>query len=272
MDAEVPSQVTTTLDAVAAANAVVKPDDEQNQKVIKCVELATRKDWQGLMNCARELEALGVKDRASEFKAKALKEQDNELKASNVRQALHDGNLKAAESLLAKIGDGSVYYKSLFDEFSKAETPAIEDAKRKAQAYAAHDCAGLKRYKQQVVASTERVFATVQAVNCGDKPSAADATTVTPPSSLKNSCDTMDVDDVVKQAQNQYANGFAGAALQIMSKALACRQDVKMYRLAAIYACSARDAASAKLYYAKVPPQFQAPIEQKCQQENTPLR
>ena len=82
----------------------------------------------------------------------------------------------------------------------------------------------------------------------------------------------MNVDDALAQAANQYTNGFAGAALQLIGKALVCRQDVKMYRLAATYACAAHDSAAAKLYFGKVPPQFQSSIEQKCQQENTPLR
>jgi outer membrane biosynthesis protein TonB len=93
----------------------------------------------------------------------------------------------------------------------------------------------------------------------------------TPPSAPLGECATMNVEDLIMQSNNQYANGYANAALSIVIKALACKQDVRMYRLAATYACSAHDAGTAKAMFAKVPAQFQAAIEQKCQQESTPL-
>ena len=82
----------------------------------------------------------------------------------------------------------------------------------------------------------------------------------------------MNVEDVLQQAQNQYANGFAAAALSLVVKTLACKQDARMYRVAATYACAAHDVPTAKAMFAKVSPQFQAAIEQKCQQENINLR
>ena len=82
----------------------------------------------------------------------------------------------------------------------------------------------------------------------------------------------MDVDDVMRQAKNQYANGFAAAALELMKKALGCKQNTLMYRFAATYACAAHDIASAKAYFVKVPPQDQSGIEQKSQQERIDLR
>jgi len=81
----------------------------------------------------------------------------------------------------------------------------------------------------------------------------------------------MNVDDVMSQAANQYAAGFAKAALQLLTKALACKQDVRMYRMAAMYACAAHEASNAKLYYAKVSPQFQPAIVQRCLQEGITL-
>lgn len=85
-------------------------------------------------------------------------------------------------------------------------------------------------------------------------------------------CEDANVDDIVAQAHNQYAAGFAKAALQLMTRALECRQDVRMYRFAATYACAAHDAASAKRWSAKVPPQFQIAIVQRCQQEGILLQ
>lgn len=85
-------------------------------------------------------------------------------------------------------------------------------------------------------------------------------------------CDAMNVDDVMTQAANQYSAGFAKAALFLVQKCLACRQDARMYRMAAMYACAAHDLATAKEMFPKVPTQFQPGIEQRCQAEGLTLR
>jgi len=85
-------------------------------------------------------------------------------------------------------------------------------------------------------------------------------------------CATMDVDDLMTAAKNQFMAGYANAALSVMTKALQCKQSVQMYRFAATYACAAHEAATARTLFAKVPPQFQAAIEQKCVQEGIAVR
>lgn len=102
------------------------------------------------------------------------------------------------------------------------------------------------------------------AVGSGEPP-AAD------PQRPASGCEDLNVDDVTAQAQNQYTAGFAKAALAIAVKALQCRQDVRLYRYAATYACAARDAASAKQFLSKLPPQFQTAIIQRCLQESITL-
>lgn len=84
-------------------------------------------------------------------------------------------------------------------------------------------------------------------------------------------CATMNVDDAMGQAVKQYDAGFPRTALALAVKALGCRQDVRMYRAATLYACAARDAASAKLYVANVPQPFRAPLVQRCQQQGLAL-
>jgi hypothetical protein len=103
-----------------------------------------------------------------------------------------------------------------------------------------------------------------------DHPPAATPDTPTPvPEGL---CDTMDIDDLLIQAQNQYTAGFARVALATVTKALACKQDTRMYRLAAMCACAGHDAAVARRMYQKLPARFQAGIEQRCQSEGIDLR
>jgi len=72
----------------------------------------------------------------------------------------------------------------------------------------------------------------------------------------------------MSQAANQFSAGFAKSALSLVVKALGCKQNDRMYRMAVTYACLAHDVAVAKLYYRWVSPQFQPALVQKCQQEN----
>jgi len=141
---------------------------------------------------------------------------------------------------------------------------------------------GLNKFKQQASASSERVVNMVLAVKCTDKPAtdpgqikppvgpgsgSATSTVVTSP--RNNACETMDVDDAMKQAENQFSAGFAKSALQLVLKALACKQNERMYRMAGMYACASHDLATAKVYYNKVSVSAQPSLEQKCQQENS---
>lgn len=274
------------VDAAVTTNAAVKPD-EKSKKIATCTALYADRKWTTLNDCAAELDVLGDKDKAKEFRTKAAAELRHELDATKFQQALRERNLKEAESLLSQIGADSVYFKSSSDAFVKAELPAIDEARRRAQGYAtAQNCAGLKQYKLQVAASTQRVAAAVQAVKCTEKPQPSEPPVIRQPNGsgsgsstpivvappVRNPCDTMDVDDAMKQAANQFSSGYAKAALALVVKALACRQNPTMYRTAGMYACAAHDLANAKLYFNKVPASAQSGIEQKCQLEGLNIR
>ncbi len=269
---------------VATVGTTGKPDDEKAQR-LKCAQLKSEKKWQELDDCATGLEKLGIKDEASKLQAMAKQETKNEGKADAFRKALREGNLKAAQASLKDIGEDSVYFVQLRDAFTKAETPVFNDYKSKAERLAAaHDCTGLNKLKQQASVTSERVVNMVLAVKCTDKAPGPDPgqikppvgpgsgsatqTAVTPPKG-NNPCDTMDVDEAMRQAANQFGAGFAKAALQVVQKALACKQSERMYRMAGMYACASHDLATAKIYYNKVSAAAQPSLEQKCQEENS---
>ena len=268
--------VTTLIDAAPATNPAAtsgKSDDEKTQR-LKCAQIKSDKMWQELDDCSKGLEVLGLKDEASKLQSMAKQETRNEGKADAFRKSLREGNLKAAQATLKDIGEDSVYFVQLRDAFTKVETPVFNDYKGRAERLAAaHDCTDLNKLKQQASVTSERVVNMVLAVKCTDKNMGSGSATppvVTQPKA--NACDSMDVDDVMKQAANQYVAGYAKAALSHVVKALACKQDERMYRFATMYACVARDLASAKLYFAKIPVQYQPSVEQKCQQENINVR
>jgi pSer/pThr/pTyr-binding forkhead associated (FHA) protein len=277
-----------------SAAASAGKDDDKSQKAGKCIELQAAKDWQGLVDCAKALEGLGATDKAKAFSAVAVREQSNELKANSVRQALRERNLRDAQTTLAEIGEASVYYKSLSDALAKAEATAIEASLRKANGFAAsHDCASLRtQYKQLSQSSSPRVAAAIAQVKCTERTAAADPGPVTRPTPAIGSasaaspalppmtspataagpCAAVNVDETMQQAANQYATGFAKSALTLVLKALACKQEIRMYRMAAMYACGAHDVTTARLYYKKLDPTIQSPIVQKCQQEGLDVR
>jgi pSer/pThr/pTyr-binding forkhead associated (FHA) protein len=274
-----------------AATVPGKPDDEKAQKLALCAELNTQKKWQDLLDCSAALDTLGMKDKARTFHTVAMQETANEIIDGKVRTALRNGSLKEAQTLLKSLSLDSVYHRSLSDQFDKQDAPNVEDAKRRVASYVGtHDCNGLKRFSTQQTTGATGTDKVVAVVNLGltkcierdpiaSRPipgrgsgsGGGSGSAAVAPTLPKLNCDPATVEDMVQQASNQFSNGYASAALQLVTKALACKQDVRSYRLAATYACAAHDQTNARLYFAKVPTQYQAAIQQKCQQEKTDL-
>jgi pSer/pThr/pTyr-binding forkhead associated (FHA) protein len=270
-------------------------------KAQTCAEFEVAQKWQELRDCAGELSVLAgkgdhaVSAKADEFRQKAVRETAASLAASKLKDAITEGNLREAQKQFKSIGTDSFYFQTSNDAFRGAEGKTVDENRRKALALVAkNDCAGVKRLQAQVNAtSTIAVGGAVAAVaaKCVDRTAAPPATGGTDPGhtvagsntepgaspgggtpAKSSPCEAFSVDEIMTQAQNQYTAGFATAALKLAIKALQCKQDVRMYRLAALYACAAHDAVNAKAYLAKVPPQFQTAIVQRCQQEGISLQ
>lgn len=216
--------------------------------------------------------------KAEEFRVKAVSETSNSLASGKLKEAVAKGDLREAQIQLKSIGADSVYFAAASEAFRAAEADAVDDNRRKAQALAtASDCAGVERLQALVnVASTAAVTSAVAAVaaKCvngrSSQPSeqaAKSAGSEHAREAPTNPCGTMNVDDVVAQSQNQYVAGFPKIALQLLTKALGCSQDVELYRMGGLYACAAHDAPAARQFYSKAPPECQIGIEQRCRQE-----
>ena len=281
--------VATTPTGSNTETAATKPDG-QSAQVAACAELNVKRKWQDLLDCAK---GLGPKDdaKSKQFQTTAIAETKNESINDSARKALQTGNLRDAQNQLKSMSPDSVYFNALNDAFDKADAPSVEAIKTKVRDNA-HNCDVLKRLASQVAATgTDRaVFVAKEGVVKCEKDKAALAAeaphnpgkplnpvtpnptpTGTQASSQAKLCENMNVEDLMTQASNQYNSGYASAALLVVTKALACKQDTRMYRLAATYACAAHDASSARTYFAKVPQQYQAAIQQKCQLEHTDL-
>ncbi|HEY6174487.1 MAG TPA: hypothetical protein VIX73_08600, partial [Kofleriaceae bacterium] len=274
-----PDPATTAKPPNPAAAANTAANDAA-QKLARCSELQAQKQWQALDDCATDLARLGD-DRAERFHATAKQERENERLSGQVRQALRDGDLPEAQAAVELIGTGSVYLGPARDSFATAERQRVDEARRKAQALAsAHDCAALKRFTAQLSgATTDRVIAAAQTVNCDDDAAPEHVARAAPASApalttkqRKEACDSVDVSDLMTRAAIQYDAGSPSSALSLARIALNCKQTDRMYWLAVMYACAARDVANARLYFPKVPANLQPGIEQKCQQANLDVR
>jgi hypothetical protein len=235
----------------------------------RCVGLNAQQDWQGLIDCAKELAATDS-DKAKEYADTAVREQRNELVAKEVQALVSQRNFRDARDALNKIGSDSVYYISTLEMFTKAEDVEREKEVRKAQGFASsHDCASLRnQYRQLTSSSTQRIAAAVAAVKCTDKVVASGNGNA--PGSAP--CAGVNADELMEQASHQYGSGYPRLALAQVQKVLACKQTAQLYRFAATYACAARDLAAAKLYIGKTLPQFQTAIVQRCQIEGLDVR
>jgi hypothetical protein len=80
-------------------------------------------------------------------------------------------------------------------------------------------------------------------------------------------CAAINVNDLMLQAANQFAAGFSRAALVVITKALVCKPDPRLFRVATLYACVSRDLTSAKRYLAQVPADNRPALVQRCQAE-----
>lgn len=279
------SAATVQAPAVAPPPAnTVKVDQVKPQKD-SCIALQAGKRWQELEDCASVLDGMGAQDISKEFHATARRETQNEREQAAALKSIGEQNLRDAQDSLAKIGPSSVYYAALADKLKKAEDNLSDDVRRRALAVRS-DCAALKSLQQKIsVTGTPPVVAAANSVKCVERTQPSDpvavkppanngsgSTSPTPPTQPKNQCESMNVDDLMMQAQNQFSAGYSRQALTLVVKVLACKSDVRTYRLAATYACAARDLANAKLYFSKIPAQYQPAIEQRCQQEGLIIR
>ena len=234
---------------------------DQEGQILTCNDLLRQKDWQALDDCATALEALDARDLAEQLHAKVALEIQSAAKANQARQELRNGNLKAAEVSLHEIYSDSAYIAEISEAFTKAEEEESARVKASAQRLAYdHDCAGLRRYLERLSStSTQRVMAAARAVSCAARSE--------PPAF----CAWVDVDKITTQAATQYDAGSPDKALSMLLRALPCSQTPPLYRLATIYACSARDDASARTYSSGVAPEARTAVAKKCQAEGIDL-
>jgi hypothetical protein len=295
---------TPQAQVIDASDAERERARAQRAKADECTDHKRQKEWQALEGCAEALQQLAGDDAAA-FRTTARRERANAFSAQQLEEAVRAGNLKSGQSWLGKVDQDSVYFASARDELVRAETAQWRTAVRKATELAkAHQCDAFEQYVTELNAtSTERIVAAARAVGCtraaqavgasavgasrvsapgAGKPAVADSTnkaaapaggaTAAMAARPAAACEAVDAEALVQQAARLYSDGDAKGALAIVLRALACKQDGRMFRFAVTYACVAHDVATAKQYFAKVAEVFKPNLEQKCQQEGLDVR
>ncbi|HET7501783.1 MAG TPA: serine/threonine-protein kinase [Kofleriaceae bacterium] len=269
--------------AIGSAAAVAGSGSREiAERVAACQALRVERQWRALLACAAGLLPLGLENESHALVDVATAEISNAALDDNARRAIGAGDLRTAAAVLAQMPAGSVYHEPLRAALDEADAANLEAVAQRAQALVSrHDCAGLGRYVEQLSAGPRGTDRAIEAgrgalASCTTKPSPEPASPRAPGGSGGTTgllvCVTMDVADLVRQARNQYAAGYPGTALSVITQALTCQQTTEMYRDAAMYACGAHSLSNAKLYFAKVPVSLQSGIEQRCLQEGMKLR
>lgn len=190
---------TSTVDAVVAspvpATIAVAPGAPERAvvdamaKTRECAQLEADQRWMDLRDCGSQLMALdgatpSGRAKAEEFRVKAAKEIANAIMANKLTDAIHQGNLREAQTQLNIIESDSAYFAASNAAFRTAEARAVDTNRSRAQALVAKkDCAGVKRLQAQVDATgTSVVSDAVAAVaaNCGVRAAGSDHPPATP--------------------------------------------------------------------------------------------
>ncbi|HEY4238832.1 MAG TPA: FHA domain-containing protein [Kofleriaceae bacterium] len=249
--------------------------------VIKdCKEQRANRNWQDLQNCADKLAGLGG-DEAADFRTTALAETKADLAMRKMQDRLKEKDWRGAQGELKHIPDSSVYRTDAQQKFDDAQKGVLREQVGKAEAFArAGRCKEIATLAAQAESTmTADIADAIRKTPCTQQVSVAppppDHVTppppdhVTPPQPPKGDCESPE--EATKHAESQYSAGFAGQALTTLEKALSCKSDGRLMRMAALYSCRAKNGGKAKQYYGKLEARFQAQIQQACLQEGISL-
>lgn len=84
-------------------------------------------------------------------------------------------------------------------------------------------------------------------------------------------CDDIDVSKVMRNAKSQFDAKNARLALEIVSKALECKQSQLLHRAATFYACRSGNAEAARQHISQVRTEDRSPLSQVCRSEGIVL-
>jgi ABC transport system ATP-binding/permease protein len=274
-------------EVAAPVDASARTTSEATDRVIQeCERLVVEHKWADVWGtgCHDPLANLDP-EKAKFYLDKAKAEHENERHYDALAPAMKAGDWKMAQAELKSISSDSVYLRVATADFKKNETLVVDSIKKKVAAVAGSPQCAIQLHQigntvkngtqamADVVAAAQRpcLERLAQEAKAQIKSPGVGSGSAPVPPPTTSRCEQLDVDELIKQARDNYEAGAAAVALQQIEKVLLCRQSVFLTRTAALYACGARNADRARFYYAKIPGENQAAIQQRCQQESIQL-
>lgn len=236
------------------AGMVTSADDNE----LECLKLAADRKWAKLLECSDRL-ATTNPTASKDLRSKATSENEAEANVRRLEDELKARNYKSARTELEKIPSDSVYYREANGKFEAAANPVIADYEKKAKAAAAAE-------KCSVV---DRIIKEANAKGVGDKASQVRCQTtvaVKQPGGGSNTGNTggsgtttavkqpdCDAAALKQKGDDHLQTGMDAAALAAFEASMRCKPDANVLKLAFMAACRSKNAAKAKVYYAKLP-------------------
>ncbi len=269
---------TPTVEDAGVAVAPTNPNPNTNPTVntddisLKCTKLRADRKWSELVTCGDELSAADPV-KGKEFHDVGIAENKAESAVRNLSDAAKKADLESAKRFAKAVPEGSVYRRESEGFLDNAKEAWAEAQHKKAKA-AIERC---KEYNR-IVAQTrgEGIEEEWMKVPCKDtgtvavknpnEGSGSNTTKVTPP--IKDPPDkpdgACDADALKKKGDDYLGNGMDTAALAQFEASLRCKYNSGVVKTAFLAACRSKQAAKAKLYFAKLPPELTSNYSQIC--------
>ena len=270
-----PDTVNAQPDAGAAVaptnpNPNVNPTANTDEIALKCTKLRADRKWSDLVTCGDELSASDPV-RGKEFHDVGIAENKAESAVRNLTDAVKRSDYEVAKKQAKLVPEGSVYRRESDDLIEKART-AWADVQHKRAKATIDRCKEYNKIIAQARAegvdedwmNTPCKEGTV-AVRPPNENGSGSNTKVTPPVKEPDpKPEACDADALKKKGDDYLSNGMDTAALAQFEASLRCKFDSGVVKTAFLAACRSKQAAKAKLYYAKLPANMSSNYTQIC--------
>jgi len=246
-------------------NTATSPDDT----ALKCTKLRADRKWPELVTCGDDL-ANQDAAKGKEFHDIGIAENKAESLVRRISDAAKKGDWDEAKNLAKGIPETSVYNREAQDQVDKAKESYAEVLHKRAKSQidkckdynrtiATARNAGLD--EEWMKAQCKDSAVAVKNPNEGSGSNTKVVQDKKPDEKPDGACDA---EALKKKGDDYLGNGMDTAALAQFESSLRCKYDSGVVKTAFLAACRSKQAAKAKLYYAKLPPNMASNYSQIC--------
>ncbi|MGE0395551.1 MAG: FHA domain-containing protein [Kofleriaceae bacterium] len=257
--------------AVAPTNPNTNPSVNNEEIILKCNKLRADRKWPELVACGDELSASDPA-KGKEFHDAGINENKAESLVRRLGDAAKKGDLEEAKKIAKGVPETSVYRRESEGLVDNARAVWGEQLHKRARAVIDR----CKDYNKIIAqARGEGLDEAWMNVSCkdttvavktnnNDNGNGSNTKTTPPPKDPPDKPEACDADALKKKGDDYLGNGMDTAALAQFEASLRCKYDSGVVKTAFLAACRSKQAAKAKLYYAKLPPNMASNYSQIC--------